>query len=293
MDLYNEHDYAMERRLRDLDPELHRRFTDSLFALQYILSNYKLIFPTFTDHTELHSLNVIDFCNRIIASQINKMNADEIYCLLMGSYFHDTGMGISSKDYEAFSKEIDFGDYFETHSSENIPDIIRDFHNEFSGLFLKKYASMFDIPSGEHLQTIIQISRGHRKTCLTDENVYPVSLSLPNGNTVCVPYLASLVRLADEVDVASGRNMSFLYDMDSITDERSLIEFGKHNAISEVIVTPESFDLMIISDDDHTLNNIKNMSIKMQKTLDDCRFAVNGRTPFVITQKSILLKRYK
>ena len=76
MDIVNEYDYAMERRLRALDPALHRRFTDSVFALQHILSNYKLIFPTFTDHTELHSLNVIDFCNRIIGEQIEKLNAD-------------------------------------------------------------------------------------------------------------------------------------------------------------------------------------------------------------------------
>lgn len=32
------HDYAMERRLRELNPELHRRFTDAVFALQYNLS---------------------------------------------------------------------------------------------------------------------------------------------------------------------------------------------------------------------------------------------------------------
>lgn len=85
----------MERKLRDLNPELHKRFTDAVFGLQHVLSNYKLIFPEYTDHTELHSLNVIDFCNQLIGDQIDKMNADEIYCLLMGCYFHDTGMGIS------------------------------------------------------------------------------------------------------------------------------------------------------------------------------------------------------
>lgn len=290
MDIVNEYDYAMERRLRKLDPGLHRRFTDSVFALQHILSNYKLLFPTFTDHTELHSLNVIDFCNRIIGSQIDRMNPDEIYCLLMGSYFHDTGMGVSEKDYEAFSKNIDFGDYFETHSRENTSDVIRAFHNEFSGQFLRKYAPLFDIPSDEHLRAIIQISRGHRKTRLTDESVYPIALSLPNGNTVCCPYLAALVRLADEIDVAAGRNLSFLYDMHSLTGGQDVIEFGKHEAIKEVIVKPDSFDLMIETNDDFVLHNIKEMSVKMQKTVDDCCAAVNGRTPYIITQKSIELR---
>ena len=71
-----EHDFAMERRLRELDPELHRRFTDAVFGLQHTLSNYKLLFPEYTDHTELHSLTVIDFCNRLIGDQIVRMNAD-------------------------------------------------------------------------------------------------------------------------------------------------------------------------------------------------------------------------
>ena len=291
MSIANEYDYAMERRLRKLDPGLHRRFTDSVFALQYILSNYKLIFPTFTDHTELHSLNVIDFCNRIIGSQIDELNADEIYCLLMGSYFHDTGMGVSKKDYEAFSKNIDFGDYFETHDPEDISSVIRAFHNEFSGQFLRKYAPLFDIPTDEHLKAIIQISRGHRKTRLLDESVYPIAMAIPDGNTVCCPYLSALVRLADEIDVAAGRNMSFLYSSVKLTGGQDTIEFGKHEAIKEVIVTPESFDLMIETDDEFVMNNIKEMSVKMQQTLDDCRLAVNGRTPYVINQKTIELKR--
>ena len=78
----NKYDFSLERRLKELDPNLHQRFADTVFALQRVLSNYKLIFPDFTDHTELHSLNIIEFCNRLIGDQINKLNADEIYILL-------------------------------------------------------------------------------------------------------------------------------------------------------------------------------------------------------------------
>lgn len=287
----NDYDYAMERRLRKLNPDLHSRFTESVFGLQHILSNYLLIFPTFTDHTELHSLNVIDFCNRIIGTQLDKLNADEIYSLLMGCYFHDTGMGIRKKDYDEFARQIDFGDYFETHSRDCVSDIIRDFHNEFSGLFIKKYAALFDIPSEEHLRAIIQISRGHRKTDLTDEKEYPIALPVEGGNTICFPYLSGLIRLSDEIDVAAGRNLSFLYDTESLTNEKDIIEFGKHEAIKEVVVLEDRFVLMIDTDDDFVYNNIKKMSKKMQKTLDECRFAVTGRTRYTITQESIELRK--
>ena len=147
--IMNRNDFALERRLRELNPGLHGRFSDTVFALQHILSNYQLIFPDFTDHTELHSLNIIDFCNQLVGNQIDKMNADEIYCLLLGCYFHDTGMGISKKDFVEFSKNIDFGNYFDTHSRENLPEIIRNFHNEYSGQFIRKYAHFFEFPSEE------------------------------------------------------------------------------------------------------------------------------------------------
>ena len=289
----NDYDYAMERRLRELNPELHNRFTESVFGLQHILSNYLLIFPTFTDHTELHSLNVIDFCNSIIGSQLETLNADEIYSLLMGCYFHDTGMGIKENDYEEFAKQIDFGDYFEIHKDASIPDIIRDFHNEFSGLFIKKYSALFDIPSEEHLNAIIQISRGHRKTDLTDENEYPIAMPVESGNTICYPYLSALIRLADEIDVAAGRNLSFLYDSATLTNKKDIIEFGKHEAIKDVFVYKDKFVLSVETEDEFVYNNIEKMSKKMQKTLDECRFAVNGRTPHTLTQEFIEIKRIK
>ena len=178
-------EFAMEYRLKQLDPELHRRFTDSVFGLQNILSNYKLIFPEFTDHTELHSLTVIAFCNQLLGDQLEKLNPDEIYSLLMGCYFHDTGMGLTRKDYEEFSREIDFGDYFSTHPRDEDPSVtIRNFHNEYSGRFIRKYAHLFEIPSKAHLRAVIQISRGHRKTNLMDEENYPLQLPVPNGNTI-------------------------------------------------------------------------------------------------------------
>ena len=284
-------DFGMERRLRSLDPDLHRRFTDAVFALQRILSNYKLLFPEYTDHTELHSLTVIDFCNRLIGDRLNLMNADEIYVLLMGCYFHDTGMGVSEKDFEAFSAEIDFGDYFETHSREDRPRIIRDFHNEFSGRFIRKYADFFEIPSESHLFAVIEVSRGHRKTTLTDENAYPVSLPLPGGNSVCLPYLSALIRLADEIDVSASRNPIVLYDIGTIADPKQIAEWRKHDAVRELIVGEDAFTLLVRTEDPAVLEGIGNTVGKMRRTLDDCRAAVNGRTPYEITQKDVIVRR--
>ena len=285
------YDYLLERRLKELSPELHARFSDTVFALQQILSNYQLIFPLFTDHTELHSLNIIEFCNKLIGDQINKLNADEIYCILMGCYFHDTGMGISKRDFEEFSKKIDFGDYFLTHDKDNYPEIVRNFHNEYSGLFIKKYAKFFEFPSEEHLFAVIQISRGHRKTNLFDTKEYPVALKVPNGNTICLPYLSALVRLADEIDVTASRNSEAIYDLSKIVVESHLIEFMKHEAVKGLEIREKEFIMYVSTKDEKILKSLYFLADKMKKTLDECRSVVNNQTPFVISQEAINIVR--
>ena len=285
------YDYLLERRLKELSPELHARFSDTVFALQQILSNYQLIFPLFTDHTELHSLNIIEFCNKLIGNQINKLNADEIYCILMGCYFHDTGMGISKRDFEEFSKKIDFGDYFLTHDKDNYPEIVRNFHNEYSGLFIKKYAKFFEFPSEEHLFAVIQISRGHRKTNLFDTKEYPVALKVPNGNTICLPYLSALVRLADEIDVTASRNSEAIYDLSKIVVESHLIEFMKHEAVRGLEIKEKEFIMYVSTKDEKILKSLYILADKMKKTLDECRSVVNNETPFVISQEAINIVR--
>ena len=287
----NNYDFSLERRLKELDPSLHSRFVDTVFALQQILSNYQLIFPLFTDHTELHSLNIIEFCNKLIGEQVNKLNADEIYCILMGCYFHDTGMGVSKSDFEEFSKKINFGNYFDNHDKDNYPEIIRNFHNEYSGLFIRKYAKFFEFPSEEHMFAIIQISRGHRKTNLLDQAEYPVELKVPNGNTICLPYLSALVRLADEIDVTASRNSEAIYDLSKIVEEVHLIEFMKHEAVKGLELKEKEFVMYVSTDDEKIFKSLEVLAGKMKKTLDQCRNVVNVETRYQITQEDVRIKR--
>lgn len=287
----NKYDFLLERRLKEISPDLHQRFSDTVFALQQILSNYKLIFPDFTDHTELHTLNIIEFCNNLIGEQIDKLNADEMYVLLLGCYFHDTGMGISHADFDEFSKQINFGNYFDTHSRDNYPEIVRNFHHEFSGLFLRKYAKFFEFPSEEHLFAIIQISRGHRKTDLHDEKEYPPALNTPGGQTICLPYLSALVRLADEIDVTASRNSKATYDLSKIVKEIDLIEFMKHEAVKDLKITDKEFVMVVETSDQNIFDKLNILAGKMKKTLDYCRDVVNNHTSFEITQADVVIKR--
>lgn len=283
--------YLCETKLKTEQSELHQLFTNSVFCMQRMLNKYQNVFPTYTDHTALHSLEVIDFCNSLISDRIDRLNADEIYVLLMSAYLHDSGMGISESDYREFSKRIDFGNYFERHSSASVPDIIRNFHHEFSGEYIKKYAEFFEIPSKEHIFSIVQVSRGHRKTDLFDEKEYPEAYAVPGGNTICLPYLAALIRLADELDIAADRNLQFMYDVEKIDNEFSRIEFLKHQAIKTLSIQEETFVMKIDTQDEIIWESIVKLKEKLNQTLQECRKVVSERTPFDITQSEIVVKR--
>ena len=287
-----ETDFMMERRLKELSPDLHRRFRDTVFLTGRLLSGYRTLFPEYTDHSELHSMTVIDSCNRLIGKeQIEKLNEDELYVLLVGCYLHDVGMGIGEKDYELFKEGFREKQFFEEHPNATRADFVRTYHNEFSGLFIEKYADMLEIPSKEHVFAIRQIARGHRKTDLFDETEYPAEYPLPNGNTVCLPYLAALIRIADEIDVVASRNPLVLYDIDTLTDEVEIVENKKLAAVKKMKMTKEAFLLSCETNEEDIYEGLMEMAGKMQKTLDLCSEVVRQRTSFVITQKRVVLQR--
>ncbi len=93
-------DYGIERRLARRSPELHSRYRDCVVTSQRMLSRYENYFPDFTDHTVLHTLDILDLCNQLIGRQIERLTPEDLYVLLMGALFHDVGMGVSVSDFE-------------------------------------------------------------------------------------------------------------------------------------------------------------------------------------------------
>lgn len=281
-------DFLMEKKLETQAPELARIFKANVLCCQNMLNRFRAIFPNYTDHSALHSLEVIAFANQLIAGNIGKMNVDEIFVLLMAAYLHDSGMGISEKDYEQFCPKIPgCMEFIEKHPEEGMAETVRTFHNEFSGQYIRKYAPLFDFPSEGHLFAVIQASRGHRKTDLYDEKEYPADLKLPNGNTVCLPYIAALIRLADELDIAADRNLLFMYDTDEWASETSRREFAKHKAIRFLDIEEERFCMRVHADSPQNMEDLLELKGKVNETLAYCREVAEKRTPYRITQKKV------
>lgn len=283
-------DYQIEKRLLELDSGLHNRYRDCVVVSQNMLTRYESTFPTYTDHSALHTLEIIDLCNQLVGKHLTAMTADDLYVLLMGALLHDVGMGISQRDFERFRPMLDLPHLTGPSTDLERAELIRDFHQEFSARYIERYQDLLDIPNPRYVQAIIQVCRGHRKTDLMDEEGYPAQLEVLPGRVVHLPYLAALLCLADELDVAADRNIGFLYDVDKVENPVSRLEFQKHQAIRQVELEQERVVIHAHSDDPAVRDGVIKLADKLGDKLRYCRAVVAARSDFSIAQKSVFLE---
>ena len=285
-------DYLLEKTLKSASPDLHQRFRNAAFAVESILSRFRILFPEYTEHSEFHSLAVIEACNRLIGpAQIKKLSTDSLYILLMSAYLHDIGLGISEKDYDEFKDAMGEKEFIQKNPTANRADFVKEKHNEFSGLFIEKYADLFEIPGEDYLFAIKQVVRGHRRTDLFDETEYPERYELSNGNIVNLPYLSALLRISDEIDVVATRNPLLVYDMEAMNEKNSSMDKNMLYAISQMKMTKNSFVMTVETTNQDVIKSIEEMTKKMQATLDYCRDVVEKRSEYHISQHSVVLKK--
>ena len=279
------HDYLLEKRLSKEAPDLHRRVMNGVVVLQKMLESYLNWFPDYTDHSTLHSMDVLNFCNCLLGEQLSVLTVAECYALIMSCYLHDVGMGIRRDSFKTFIQKLGAEDYVRNHPEASESKIIRYFHNEFSGLFIREYSELFEIPSEELTFAIVQISRGHRKTDLYDQNEYP-DIRTSYG-IIRTAYLAAVLRLADEIDVGVDRNPELLFDISGIDDEYQLDIFGIHESIRMVDVSQDAITLHVKPKEPRFIPMIDDCAQKIRDTLNYCRDVAIRRSDLKITQEKV------
>ena len=281
-------EYCIERKILKENISLHQNLKNAVAVLGIALDKFQHIFPTYTDHSILHSENVLQLCNTLLKDRIQMLNADECYILAMSCYLHDVGMCIIEEDYREFLSQIETGNYLVENPDATVADIVRDFHNEFSGCFIKKYSDFFEIPTKEHIWGIIQVSRGHRKTDLFDRSEYP-DIILENGNVIHLQCLAAIIRLADELDVTVERNPSLLYEKLRLIEAKDVEAFAQHEAIRRLEIYDDRIVLKVNAQGD-ILTSVENLCGKIRKTLDYCREASKYEGVSLLTQMQLVME---
>ena len=285
------YDFLLEHRLKKLNSEFAYRHTCCMSLFEQMLKKFLAVFPTFTDHTLLHTLSVTDISNQLLRENVGKLNVSEIYIYLMACALHDIGMGVSDKDIEPFIDAAGLRGYVNDHPEISRPNLTRKFHNDFSAQFVKKYWAILEIPGEQYANAIAEVGRGHRKTDLMDEDLYPIDFDLGDGQTANIALLAALIRLCDELDIASDRNPDLLYDTETMEgmSEKDVFEFSKHEAIHSVSFSEDSIVVIAGTDRADIADGVVEAIRTVKETLEYCLSVIQKRSDFCIDCKKIQL----
>ena len=147
------------------------------------------------------------------------MNAYEIYFLIAATYLHDIGMA----NIPELLKDVKIN----KKDSQEVQDYIRDHHHERSEKYILDHAKDFFIKNKWEAEIIGAIAKGHRKVNLYDTKQYDPGKTY-GTNTINIPFLASLLRVADELDLTFERIPMTIYEHITPTNKISKREWERH-----------------------------------------------------------------
>lgn len=280
-------DYLCEKRLQELDPVLHGIFCRCTPVINAMLDQYHAMFQNWPDHSYIHAVGVINQCNQLIGQEIYHMNADEIFILLEGALFHDTGMGVSQEDFRHYLPQLNEDLYAGLDPEQDARAVIRACHHELSALVVMDRWQEIGIPTERYAMAVAKVASGHRKTDLMDARLFPSDFEVAPGRTVCLPYLSALIRYADELDIGDGR---LLCEFDDETmNRKDWMERNKHNAIRSVEIKQNSVEIMASAEEPEVRDGVCDMVEEIRKKAKYCADAVEKRTSFRLRQREIKL----
>ena len=208
------------------NPVLYSSILGSEEPIALILDRYITNFPEFTDHSIIHSKTVLEYATYLLSDEKDLLNDDEVYILIMSCYLHDIGMCPTNE----MKKEITNDSQF-IKSGESFEEYLRKIHHEISYKYILAEWKSLKIINETYAEAIALVSMGHRVVDLFDQDKYNPNFSVKSGSDfVCLPYLAGILRLADELDITNDRTPDILYKGYFPSNKISKDEWEKHKA---------------------------------------------------------------
>lgn len=262
----------LEFQLKKLNGGLLSKFRETQNEVELLLSKYVINFPTYTDHSINHSKEVLKIASELLTEkEILNLNEDEIYILMMACILHDIGMCIPKDDIKNISLERQKKLLGSSKKSID-EDFIRDIHHELSNEFILKEFLNLKIPNEKYAKAIGLIALGHRKVALDDHDLYPSKFFVKDGrNFVCLPYLASIIRLADELDITNKRTPKLLTKYYMPDNEKSIREWQKHLSTMQVNYTEDKVILEVSCSDHSGLAALEEQFDKIKEVIKYCQ----------------------
>lgn len=250
------YEISLIKVLDNKDKLLHGRLAQLRTKAISLLSYTQGKFPYYTPHDFSHSLNVEENLNWLVPDQLKEqMNIYELFFIIVAAWLHDWGM-IGKEDED--------------------PEDIRKEHHIRTEAYFEKMHDILDL--NEHEARIIgRISKGHRKVDLNSHEYDDILFS--QNNKVRIRFLASLLRIADECDIAHNRTPEIIYC--SINPKgKSEEEFKKHLSIGGIGQLEERHKIYIsaIARDPKGARTLREVERKIQNELNSVKgvLAQNG-----------------
>jgi molecular chaperone HtpG len=260
---------ALEKKLSWLSPSLFSRLTKTVEGVSILLTKYDSNFPKYTDHSINHTKQVYDLAAQLLTQEeIDNLNEDELYVLSMACYLHDIGMCVPEEKIREINGTEEFIKYKETSPDLTIEDYIRDIHHELSNKFILEEWKLLSIPDEKYAIAIGLVAQGHRKVDLGNLEDYKPKFFVKNGRDfVCLPFLASIIRVADELDVTNVRTPALLNKYYLPNSEFSRKEWLKHIATTQINFTEDYVSFQVKCSDHNMLAALETQFEKIQKTI--------------------------
>ncbi|MCH5279399.1 MAG: ATP-binding protein [Christensenellaceae bacterium] len=153
-----------------------------------LLEYIKTTFPDFPDHGEKHSYRILDYTARILGDQIDILSDTEIFCFILSSLFHDTGMAL-----------VGF-------STKNV---LRVEHPENASVVIDKYFddALPKLKNKERIKSIVKYvckAHGMDVDAMYKDSEF-IAIDTINGDNVRNSVLSVLLRIGDLLDLDEDR----------------------------------------------------------------------------------------
>lgn len=259
---------TLELKLQQLNPILFGNFQNTVKQVDLLLNRYSENFPTYTDHSLNHTMQVFKIASEMLtSSELDSLNGEEIYILSMSCILHDIGMCLPEK---ALLESDRYKKHFELNQKKDSREtMIRDIHHELSYDFIKQEQELLDIPNEKYAEAIALVAMGHRKVHLDDVKLYTPKYFVKDGREfVCLPYLASVIRLADELDITNIRTPKLLTKYYMPNNEKSVQEWQKHISTTQINYTEDQVIFHVNCSDQNNLAALEDQFEKIQDVVN-------------------------
>lgn len=268
----------IEKKLKELSPSLFGKLNETREEVKLLLDQYLKNFPEYTDHSIHHTTEVFNIVDEILTDEeLENLNSDEIYILSMSSFLHDIGMCIPEEKISIISDTEDLIRERELNPELSKENYLRNIHHNLSRKFILEEWETLKIPNQKYAEAIGLVSEGHRIVELENPEIYKPKFFVKTGRDfVCLPYLASILRIADELDITNIRTPRLLTKYYMPDNAKSVLEWNKHIANTIRNVTENYVRFEVYCSNNSMLASLEDQFSKIKNVITYCQKVIRN-----------------